>query len=236
MDVCPAKSIAGLGSLSSQFSSCLFLIFVFGAGPAAGDFRQRLLILFGANLNPSACCAVCNRNAETRPTEFCRRPNRSFVNTGRDEAEKFKLGEFMMSLQPDTYVMHGVENAAGYDGFGLARYSRLAGDMKLWGELTDPERSVRGPGREFDLLNVRYLVRQSPRGEMQRRAAERAPLGVAPQAAGAPQLTILGGVPFGQTELGAPSLLNGERLMFAIAADRSECDCAGHQSFLVGGC
>ena len=66
-----------------------------------------------------------------------------FINTGRDEAEKFKLGEFMLSLQPDTYVMHGIENAAGYDGFGLTRYSKLTDDMKLWGELTDPGRSVR---------------------------------------------------------------------------------------------
>ena len=139
-----------------------------------------------------------------------------FVNMGRDETEKFKLGEFMMSLQPDTYVMHGIENAAGYDGFGLARYSRLAGDMKLWGELTDPDRSLRGPGREFDLLNVRYLVKQSPRGQMRRRAAERAPLGVAPQAEAAPSLTTLGGVLFAQNELGAPSLINGERLLFAL--------------------
>jgi len=67
-----------------------------------------------------------------------------FINTGRNEEEKFKLGEFMMSLQPDTYIMYGIENAAGYDGFGLTRYSKLAGDMKLWGELTDPERSMRG--------------------------------------------------------------------------------------------
>ncbi len=88
-----------------------------------------------------------------------------FINTGRDEEEKYRLGEFMLSLQPDTYAMHGVENAAGYDGFGLTRYSKLAGDMKLWGELTDPERSVRGPGREFDILNVRYLVKQSPQGD-----------------------------------------------------------------------
>ncbi len=139
-----------------------------------------------------------------------------FVNTGRDEAEKFKLGEFMMSLQPDTYVMHGIENAAGYDGFGLARYSRLAGDMKLWGELTDPERSVRGPGREFDLLNVRYLIRQSPRGEMRRRAAERAPLGVAPQAEAPPSLVKLGGILFAANEVGAPSLVNGERLVFSL--------------------
>ena len=65
---------------------------------------------------------------------------------------------FAQELQPDTYMMHGVENAAGYDGFGLARYSRLAGDMKLWGELPDAGRSLRGEGREFDILNVRYLI------------------------------------------------------------------------------
>ncbi len=63
-----------------------------------------------------------------------------------------------MALQPDTYMMHGIENAAGYDGFGLARYSRLAGDMKVWGELTDAEGTLRGDSRALDLLNVRYLL------------------------------------------------------------------------------
>jgi hypothetical protein len=67
-------------------------------------------------------------------------------------------GDWMLSLQPDVYMMHGVENAAGYDGFGLARYSRMAGDMKVWGELTEPERTLRGESRELDLLNVRYLL------------------------------------------------------------------------------
>src|SRR6185295_378792 len=137
-----------------------------------------------------------------------------FINTGRDEAEKFKLGEFMLSLQPDTYMMYGVENAAGYDGFGLTRYSKLAGDMKLWGELTDPERSVRGPGREFDILNVRYLLKQSPQGEARRRAAERGALAAAPPPS--PASLVLGGFPFAKEELGAPSLVNGERLVFAI--------------------
>jgi Bacterial membrane protein YfhO len=61
-------------------------------------------------------------------------------------------------LQPDIYMMHGVENAAGYDGFGMARYSRLAGDMKVWGELTDPDRTLRSDSRELDLLNVKYLL------------------------------------------------------------------------------
>ena len=138
-----------------------------------------------------------------------------FVNTGRDEQEKFKLGEFMLSLQADTYMMHGVENAAGYDGFGLTRYSKLAGDMKLWGELTDPERSVRGPGREFDILNVRYLLKQGPQGEARRHAAEHgAP--ATPLSVSAPALIDLGGVSFSKDELGAPSLLNRERLVFAL--------------------
>ncbi|MEP6568947.1 MAG: YfhO family protein [Acidobacteriota bacterium] len=138
-----------------------------------------------------------------------------FINTGRDEAEKFKLGEFMLSLQPDTYMMYGVENAAGYDGFGLTRYSKLAGDMKLWGELTDPGRSMRGPGREFDILNVRYLLKQSPQAEARRRAAEHSPPAAALPAKTAPALTSFGGVPFGE-DLGAPSLLNRERLVFAM--------------------
>jgi len=66
--------------------------------------------------------------------------------------------DWRLSLQPDVYMMHGIENAAGYDGFGLARYSRMAGDMKVWGELTEPERTLRGESRELDLLNVRYLL------------------------------------------------------------------------------
>jgi hypothetical protein len=60
--------------------------------------------------------------------------------------------------EPDVYMMHGIQNAAGYDGFGLDRYSQLAGGMKLWGELTDPDITLRGNSRELDLLNVRYLL------------------------------------------------------------------------------
>ncbi|HZI19899.1 MAG TPA: YfhO family protein [Pyrinomonadaceae bacterium] len=66
--------------------------------------------------------------------------------------------DWIFWLQPDIYMMRGAENAAGYEAFGLARYSRLAGDMKVWGELTDPDATLRGPGRELDLLNVRYLL------------------------------------------------------------------------------
>jgi len=48
------------------------------------------------------------------------------------------------------------------------------------------------------------------------RAAERAPLAAVPQPNAAPALLTLGGFSFSRDELGAPSLVNGERLVFAI--------------------
>ena len=66
--------------------------------------------------------------------------------------------DWALWTQPDIYMMHGIQNAAGYDGFGLERYSRLAGRMKVWGELTDPETTLRTDSREIDLANVRYLI------------------------------------------------------------------------------
>jgi hypothetical protein len=78
--------------------------------------------------------------------------------------------EWSLWTQPDVYMMSGVPNAAGYDGFGLARYSRLAGEMKVWGELTDPDRTLRGDGREIDLLNVRYLLSMRAKGGQARAA------------------------------------------------------------------
>ncbi|HEX5709180.1 MAG TPA: YfhO family protein, partial [Pyrinomonadaceae bacterium] len=81
----------------------------------------------------------------------------------------------------------GVENAAGYDGFGLERYSRLAGDMKVWGELTEPARTLGGASRELDILNVRYLIARNPRFDFegQRHVTPAAP----PQPAPTPQPT-----------------------------------------------
>jgi len=55
----------------------------------------------------------------------------------RDEEEKYKLGEFMLSLQPDTYLMYGLKTRRATMALAWRAYSRLAGDMKLW-ELTDP--------------------------------------------------------------------------------------------------
>lgn len=111
------------------------------------------------------------------------------------------------SLQPDTYMMHGVENAAGYDGFGLARYSRLAGDMKVWGDLTDLERTLRSESREIDLLNVRYLLARSL-SSTGTPAAEIWDFPAATQ--------VYDGKRFGEELVKIPSIATGERLLFKV--------------------
>lgn len=139
--------------------------------------------------------------------------------------------EWTLWTQPDIYMMHGVQNAAGYDGFGLARYSRLAGEMKVWGELTDPEASLRGAGREIDLLGVRYLVSMRPKGagapastknDSQTPAA--APSPAATPAQEFPEATQqYGDFMFAGHDLGLPNVGEGKTLRFAlepVEADR----------------
>ena len=118
-------------------------------------------------------------------------------------------GAWIPSLQPDIYMMYSIENAAGYDGFGLARYSRLAGDMKVWGDLTDAERTLRGESREIDLLNVRYLLTRSS----------------SPASADAsstlsvefpPPTQLYGGQQFAAENLNVPGIVAGERLSFKV--------------------
>jgi hypothetical protein len=115
-------------------------------------------------------------------------------------------GAWVPSLQPDIYMMYGVENAAGYDGFGLARYSRLAGDMKVWGDLTDAERTLRSESREIDLLNVRYLLARSS-----------AAAGPAIEVAEFPAATqVYGGQRFAEENLTVPNIVAGEQFSFSV--------------------
>jgi hypothetical protein len=111
------------------------------------------------------------------------------------------------SLQPDVYMMYGLENAAGYDGFGLARYSRLAGDMKVWGDLTDANLTLGDASRELDLLNVRYLLARSSSATA---AGE-------PTSAEFPAATeVYGGQSFVADNFNVPSIVAGERLSFKL--------------------
>jgi hypothetical protein len=109
-------------------------------------------------------------------------------------------GDFEFALQPDIYGMHRIENAAGYEGFGLARQSRLAGDMKVWGAFPDPRRSLLA-SRELDLLNVRYLLSKPPPTKT-------------PIADFLPAPKRVGDLAFAEHDLGLPFLQGGTRLEF----------------------
>jgi hypothetical protein len=141
-------------------------------------------------------------------------------------------GSWTPTLQPDVYEMYGVENAAGYDGFGLSRYSKLAGDMKVWGELTDPERTLRGESRELDVLNVRYLLTK-PMSEAT--GAARPSSGAASSSSSLPSTAStsssvfpeatqeFGGLRFAADDLGLPNIGLDARLSFSlppVEADR----------------
>lgn len=113
--------------------------------------------------------------------------------------------DWALWTQPDIYMMHGIQNAAGYDGFGLERYSRLAGRMKVWGELTDPETTLRTDSREIDLANVRYLISL----RKQSGAVEKSqPFATADQK--------YGDYAFAGTDLGLSSLTKNKRLSFSV--------------------
>ena len=113
---------------------------------------------------------------------------------------------WLPALQPDISTMWGWENAAGYEGFGLARYSQLAGDMKVWGDLVDPERTLRGESRELDLLNVRYLLVRSPAAPTSKQSLPAAPETPASQTYGSHK--------FARGNLGLPGLVAGDRVFF----------------------
>ncbi len=125
-------------------------------------------------------------------------------------------------LQPDVYMMYGLENAAGYDGFGLARYSKLAGDMKIWGELSDPQRTLNSV--EVDLLNVRYLLTRSATGAALFPTETTTITTTSSTAAEFPQATqVYGEQKFGAEDLHLPPISSGQRAAFTvppIASDR----------------
>jgi hypothetical protein len=113
--------------------------------------------------------------------------------------------DWVLWTQPDIYMMHGIQNAAGYDGFGLARYSQLVSRMKVWGELTDPDATLRGNSREIDLANVRFLI--SMRKQANVNAASRGFL--------KPDQKI-GDYLFAGSDLGLSSLLPQKKLTFSV--------------------
>jgi Bacterial membrane protein YfhO len=123
--------------------------------------------------------------------------------------------DWVLWTEPNVYMMYGIQNAAGYDGFGLERYSKLAGEMKLWGELSDPDARLRGSSREIDLLNARYLlsIRKRP-DELETDSTEA--VVSAPERDFPPATEKYGGFMFAQTDLALPNITANKRLRFDV--------------------
>ena len=132
---------------------------------------------------------------------------------------------WVATLQPDIYMMYGIENAAGYDGFGLTRYSQLAGDMKVWGELENPERTLLAPSRELDILNVRYLLTRPLVSSPDVSSKGPPSLMTVPPSAPEtypPAIKSYRGERFASDELKMPSLGPDARLLFAVPAVKAD--------------
>ena len=123
--------------------------------------------------------------------------------------------DWVLWIEPDVYMMYGIQNAAGYDGFGLERYSQLAGQMKLWGELTDPDATLRSNRREMDLLNVRYLL-SIRKGTEPATDSPVEDVSSATEPSFPPATQNYGGFMFAPSDLNLPSLGTNKRLEFTI--------------------
>jgi hypothetical protein len=125
--------------------------------------------------------------------------------------------DWVLWIEPDVYMMYGIQNAAGYDGFGLERYSQLAGQMKLWGELTDPNATLRSNSREIDLLNVRYLLSIRKRTGSAPTDSSTEKIDSATEPSFPPATENYGGFMFAPGDLNLPSIGANRRLEFTVA-------------------
>jgi len=124
--------------------------------------------------------------------------------------------DWVLWIEPDVYMMYGIQNAAGYDGFGLERYSQLAGQMKLWGELTDPNATLRSNSREIDLLNARYLLSIRKRSDAVEANSTAEEANAAPAPAFPPATQNFGGFMFGPSDLNLSNLGSNNHLKFTV--------------------
>jgi hypothetical protein len=74
---------------------------------------------------------------------------------------------------PNVSIARGLQSVNGYDALRLTRLAELAGRMTLDGMI--PELAAfNATHRGFDLLNVKYLLRETPKPESERRLVEHA--------------------------------------------------------------
>jgi hypothetical protein len=159
---------------------------------------------------PAALRYLRERDPPNTPTPYRILTQDHFFDPNEPVSYAAPVSVWLLSLQADIPMMWGWENAAGYEGFGIARYSQLAGDMKVWGDLTDPERTLRSESRELDLLNVRYLLVRSPAAPKNNYNFAAAPAIAA--------FETYGGQKFTREVFDSPALVAGQRLAFEVPA------------------
>jgi hypothetical protein len=140
----------------------------------------------------------------------------TFDPAGSATASTRQSLDWVLWIEPDVYMMYGIQNAAGYDGFGLERYSQLAGQMKLWGELTDPAGTLHSNSREIDLLNARYLLSIRKRPDELGSDATSGEIAHSTAPAFPSATDKYGGFMFAQSDLALPNLGPNKRLRFAV--------------------
>jgi len=127
---------------------------------------------------------------------------------------------WVLWTEPDIYMMYGIQNAAGYDGFGLQRYSELAGQMKLWGELTDANATLRSNSREIDILNTRYVIARHER-PIEKREHDSAEVAVPTSLFPTPEEKF-GEFKFAQNNLSLPNIGLAKRISFQVPPVESD--------------
>ena len=157
---------------------------------------------------PAAFRFLREHHGTERPAPYRIFTQDHFFDPNQPVSYAVPVEAWLMALQPDIAMMWGWDNAAGYEGFGLARYSQLAGDMKVWGDLTDPERTLRGESRELDLLNVRYFLARSSSAPVKKLDTTREPALAARQ--------VYGGQKFVKESFDLPGMTASERLSFDV--------------------
>ncbi len=159
---------------------------------------------------------LLRENAPTDPARYRILTTRETFDPAAPAPSSQHLPDWVLWIEPDVYMMYDIQNAAGYDGFGLERYSQLAGQMKPWGELTDPDATLRSGSREIDLLNTRYLLSIRKRSDRVATDSTSETVTLATEAAFPPATEKYDRFMFGQSDLGLPNIGANKRLRFTV--------------------
>lgn len=160
---------------------------------------------------------LLREQASADPASYRILTSRETFDPAQPAATAAAARDWVLWIEPDVYMMYGIQNAAGYDGFGLERYSQLAGQMKLWGELTDSNATLRSNSREIDLLNVRYLLSIRKRINSAPTASSTEKVEPTTEPAFPPATENYGGFMFAPGDLNLPSIGANRRLEFTVA-------------------